>query len=277
MTFGERLKSLRKARKLSVHALAHNAEMSAAYISCLENEIQSNPSMQVIIKLADALQTTLSYLCLGSTGLEEGIELKNGIFITFEGVDGAGKTTQAQRLATTLGPDVVLTRELGGTPVSERIRDLFLASDDLTALTELLLVTAARAQHAEKLISPALAEKQIVICDRFIHSTIAYQGYRGGIDLDLIHQLNRVATGGLTPDITFVLDLPPEIGLQRQQHQDRLDKEPLGLHNKIREGYLSAVEEDPIRVKLLDATQSPDAVHNAILTECQNIFPSINL
>ena len=102
---------------------------------------------------------------------------------------------------------------------------------------------------------------------------MAYQGYRGGIDLELIHQLNHIATGGLTPDITFILDLPPEIGLQRQQHgkthRDRLDREPLESHHKVREGYLFAAKSDPHRVKLIDATQSPDAVHAAILTEYQ--------
>ena len=199
--------------------------------------------------------------------------VNRGVFITFEGVEGAGKTTQVQRLAAALGPDVVRTREPGGTPVSERIRDIFLTSDGITVVTELLLIAAARAQHVDELIRPALAANQIVICDRFIDATVAYQGYRGGIDLNLIHQLNRVATGGLTPDITFILDLPPEIGLQRQQHgethQDRLDKEPLELHRKVREGYLSAAEADPHRVKLIDATQSPDAVHDAILTEYQ--------
>ena len=199
--------------------------------------------------------------------------VNRGIFITFEGVEGAGKTTQVQRLAAALGPDVVRTREPGGTPISERIRDIFLTSDGITVVTELLLIAAARAQHVDELIRPALAANQIVICDRFIDATVAYQGYRGGIDLDLIHQLNRVATSGLTPDITFILDLPPEIGLQRQQHgethQDRLDKEPLELHRKVREGYLSAAEADPHRVKLIDATQSPDAVHDVILTEYQ--------
>ena len=194
-----------------------------------------------------------------------------GIFITFEGVEGAGKTTQVQRLAAALGPDVVLTREPGGTPVAERIRELFLTSDGVTPMTELLLIAAARAQHVEERIRPALAANQIVICDRFIDATVAYQGYRGGIDLALIHQLNRVATGGLTPDITFILDLPPEIGLQRQQHgeldRDRLDKEPLELHRKVREGYLYAAKTDPNRVKLIDATQSPDAVHATLLTE----------
>ena len=198
---------------------------------------------------------------------------KHGIFITFEGVEGAGKTTQAQRLATALGPNVVRTREPGGTPISEKIRDLFLTSDGITPMTELLLIAAARSQHVDELIRPALAANQIVICDRFIDATVAYQGYRGGIDLELIHQLNRTATGGLTPDITFILDLPPEIGLQRQQqgatHRDRLDKEPLELHRKVREGYLYAAKADPHRVKLIDATQSRYAVHTALLTEYQ--------
>ena len=195
---------------------------------------------------------------------------ERGIFVTLEGVEGAGKTTQVQRLATALGPNVVLTREPGGTPVAERIRDIFLTSDGITVTTELLLIAAARAQHVDELIRPALAANQTVICDRFIDATVAYQGYRGGIDLALIHHLNHLATGGLTPDITFILDLPPEIGLQRQQqgqtHRDRLDKEPLEYHRKVRDGYLSAAKADPHRVKLIDATQSPDAVHRNILT-----------
>lgn len=198
---------------------------------------------------------------------------QRGIFITFEGVDGAGKTTQVQRLATALGPNVVLTREPGGTPVAERIRDLFLTADGITPMTELLLIAAARAQHVDERIRPALAANQIVICDRFIDATVAYQGYRGGIDLALIQRLNHIATGGLTPDITFILDLPPEVGLQRQQHgrthRDRLDKEPLDSHRKVREGYLSAAKAEPHRVKLIDATQSPDAVHSNILTVWQ--------
>ena len=196
---------------------------------------------------------------------------QRGTFITIEGVEGAGKTTQAKRLAVALGPDVVLTREPGGTDVAERIRDIFLTSDGITPLTELLLLAAARAQHVNELIRPALAANKIVICDRFTDATVAYQGYRGGIDLELIHHLNRVATGGLTPDITFILDLPPEIGLQRQQHgethRDRLDREPLERHRKVREGYLSAAKTDPDRVKLIDAAQSADTVHTAILTE----------
>ena len=198
---------------------------------------------------------------------------QRGIFITFEGVEGAGKTTQVQRLANALGPNVVLTREPGGTPVAERIRDIFLTADGITPMTELLLIAAARAQHVDERIRPALAANQIVICDRFIDATVAYQGYRGGIDLALIQRLNRIATGGLVPDITFILDLPPEVGLQRQQHgrthRDRLDKEPLDSHRKVREGYLSAAKAEPHRVKLIDATQAPDAVHSDILTVWQ--------
>ena len=198
---------------------------------------------------------------------------QRGTFITLEGVEGSGKTTQAQRLAEALGPDVVLTREPGGTPIAERIRDIFLTSDGITAMTELLLIAAARAQHVDELIRPALEKNKIVICDRFTDATVAYQGYRGGIDLALIHHLNRVATGGLTPDLTFILDLSPEIGLQRRQssetYRDRLEREPLERHRKVREGYLSAAKAAPDRVKRIDAAQSADTVHTAILNEYQ--------
>ncbi len=203
---------------------------------------------------------------------------QRGIFITFEGVEGSGKTTQVQRLADALGPNVVRTREPGGTPISERIRDLFFASEGITPMTELLLIAAARAQHVDELIHPALKANKIVICDRFIDASVAYQGYRGGIDLELIQQLNHTATSGLMPDLTFVLDLPPEIGIQRQQDsatdRNRLDNEPLESHRKVREGYLFAARSDPHRVKVIDATQSPDAVHADLLAEYQRFILS---
>ena len=199
---------------------------------------------------------------------------RRGIFITFEGIEGAGKTTQAQRLATVLGPKTVLTREPGGTHISERIRDIFLTSEGITPMTELLLIAAARTQHVDEQIRPALEAHRTVICDRFIDATVAYQGYRGGIDLAFIHRLNHIATGGLTPDITFILDLSPEIGLSRQQqdgaHRDRLDKESLESHRKVREGYLSVAKANPHRIKLIDATQSPDAIHAEVLAEYQD-------
>ena len=223
--------------------------------------------------------------------------VQHGTFITFEGVDGAGKTTQVHRLAKALGENVVVTREPGGTIISERIREIFLNSDGMTVQTELLLIAAARAQHVEEVIRPALEADQIVLCDRFIDATVAYQGYRGGIDLELIHQLNRTATGGVIPNLTFVLDLPPEIGIQRQrldeitrghlerndlkpdnsqlyiqlslQSRDRLDRQSLKLHNKVREGYLAVARAEPSRVKLIDAARCPNAVHRDILAEYQ--------
>lgn len=198
----------------------------------------------------------------------------HGTFITFEGGEGTGKTTQVQRLANALGTNVVVTREPGGTSISERIRDIFLTADRMTARTEVLLIAAARAQHVDKVIRPALEANQIVLCDRFIDATVAYQGYRGGIELALINQLNRIATGGIIPDLTFVLDLPPEIGLQRKPQQsktdsDRLHREPLECHHKVREGYLAVARAEPHRVKLIDATRDPDAVHAALFAEYQ--------
>ena len=199
---------------------------------------------------------------------------RRGIFITFEGIEGSGKTTQAQRLAAALGPDTVLTREPGGTHISEQIRDIFLTAEGMTPMTELLLIAAARTQHVNERIRPELHAKRTVICDRFIDATVAYQGYRGGIDLAFIHQLNHIATSGVTPDITFILDLSPEIGLSRQQRggaqRDRLDRESLESHRKVREGYLSVAKANPHRVKLIDAAQPPDVVHAAVLAEYQD-------
>ena len=211
---------------------------------------------------------------MGAFFVGRGNMVRRGIFITFEGIEGAGKTTQSQCLATALGQDAVLTREPGGTDISEQIRDIFLTSEGITPMTELLLIAAARTQHVDERIRPALHANRTVICDRFIDASVAYQGYRAGIDLALIHQLNRIATGGLTPDITFILDLSPEIGLSRQQqggaHRDRLDRESLESHRKVREGYLSVAKANPHRVKLIDATQSPDVVHAAVLAEYQD-------
>ena len=196
-----------------------------------------------------------------------------GFFITIEGVEGAGKTTQIRRLADALGDDVIVTREPGGTPVSEQIREIFLTSDTISAATELLLIAAARSQHVSELILPALSEGQIVICDRFSDATIAYQGYRKGIDLHIIEQVNHIVTDGLKPDITFLLDLPPEIGIQRKRDSDepltRLEHETLSLHKKVREGYLAVAKLEPNRIKLVNAQLDADTVHNLLLTETE--------
>ena len=196
-----------------------------------------------------------------------------GLFITLEGVEGAGKTTQVQRLADAIGENVLVTREPGGTPISEQIRNIFLTDADMSPSTELLLIAAARAQHVTERILPALNAGQIVICDRFSDATVAYQGYRKGIALQQIEKVNHIATGGLSPDITFLLDLPPEIGIQRKRNSGepltRLEHEKLTLHQKVREGYLAVAKSNPDRVVLIDAQLEEDTIHNLLVSETQ--------
>lgn len=196
-----------------------------------------------------------------------------GFFITIEGVEGAGKSTQIHRLADSLRDDVIVTREPGGTPISEQIREIFLTANTISATTELLMIAAARSQHVSELILPALNRGQIVICDRFSDATIAYQGYRKGIDLQIIEQVNHIATGGLKPDITFLFDLPPEIGLQRKRESEepltRLEHETLSLHKKVREGYLAVANSEPDRVILVDAQLDINIVHDFLISETE--------
>ena len=196
-----------------------------------------------------------------------------GLFITFEGTDGAGKTTQIQRLTADLrqaGYEVCLTREPGGTPISEQIREMLLNPDhsEMAATTELLLYAASRAQHVSEVIKPALKAGQIVISSRFADATVVYQGYGRGLDLEKIHRLNRIATDGVTPDITFVLDLPVEIGLQRAQKRrgglDRLEREKIEFHRRLREGYQTIARQEPQRLKIIDAQVSPKRVYAQI-------------
>ena len=206
-----------------------------------------------------------------------------GVFITFEGIEGSGKTTQIQRLSADLIEaryTVCVTREPGGTPIAEQIRGVFLDRDnhDMATTTELLLVAAARAQHVAEVIRPALESGQIVISSRFTDATVAYQGYRGGLDLDLINQLNDIATNGLTPDLTLVLDLPTEIGLQRkrtqrtQEFMDRLEMEEIESHNEVREGYIAIAKQHPQRVKLINARGEPNQVYQRIRAEIDSLI-----
>ncbi len=204
-----------------------------------------------------------------------------GLFITFEGTDGAGKTTQIQRLSADLrqaGHDICLTREPGGTPISEQIRDMLLNPDhgEMAATTELLLYAASRAQHVSEVIKPALEAGKIVISSRFADAMVVYQGYGRGLDLERINRLNRIATDGVTPNVTLVLDLPVEIGLQRAQKSrgglDRLEREKIEFHQRLRDGYRALAQQETQRLKIIDAQASPEQVYAQIKAAIQPLL-----
>ena len=193
------------------------------------------------------------------------------LFITFEGPDGSGKTTQARMLAEYLesqGKLVLLTREPGGTAVSEQIRDVVLSTrnQSIQHETEALLFSAARAQIVAELIRPALAAGKIVVCDRYADSTMAYQGYGLGLDLEALRAITRFATGGLVPDVTFYIDVLAEIGLTRRHRGEtnRLDQKDLAYHARVREGFLRMAKEEPWRWIVIDGTQPVDQVQQEI-------------
>lgn len=187
-----------------------------------------------------------------------------GLFITLEGPEGAGKSTNREYLAERLreqGIDVLLTREPGGTPLAERIRELLLDPSDepMAADTELLLVFAARAQHLQQVIRPALARGCVVLCDRFTDATYAYQGGGRGLSVERIAQLEQFVQGELRPDLTLIFDLPVEIGLARAAARGRLDRfeqEGRGFFEAVREAYLQRAAQAPQRYRVLDAGQS---------------------
>jgi dTMP kinase len=195
-----------------------------------------------------------------------------GRFITVEGVEGCGKSTQLRLLEEHLtgkGHTVVVTREPGGPPIAETIRRILLdpANSALSPTTELLLYEAARAQHVDQLIRPALESGNIVLCDRFADSTTAYQGAARGLPRETVLRLHQVATRGTWPDLTIVLDLPPEEGLKRAGAlgaPDRLEKEPLEFHQRVREGFLELAQAEPDRVKVIDAAQAIERVAEEI-------------
>lgn len=200
------------------------------------------------------------------------------MFITFEGIEGVGKSTQVKALRVFLeakGFEVVLLREPGGTLLSEKIRDILLSPDtgDIDPISELLLYSAARAELVSSVIEPALKTGKVVILDRYTDSTLAYQGYGRGLDLDFIENLNNKAAHGIKPDLTFLIDLPVEIGLKRaltnaaaegRTGPDRLEGESLAFHGRVREGFLKIAENNPKRVKILDGTQEIPVITHAI-------------
>lgn len=191
----------------------------------------------------------------------------SGIFISFEGVEGAGKTTQITRLRTALesqGYAVFATREPGGDSVAEAIRDLLLRRT-MHPRAELLLFLAARAQNVEQVIRPNLEAGKIVLCDRFIDSSVAYQGWARGLGADQVAMLNQFAIEGCYPDMTLLLDIDPEIGLERQNSRNRMEEENLEFHLRVRAGFLAEAKKHPSRFHLFDATLSPEALHQEIL------------
>jgi dTMP kinase len=200
------------------------------------------------------------------------------LFITFEGIEGCGKSTQAKRLVNRLrelAVPLVFTLEPGGTNVGQKIRRILLDSRNqyLSPLTELLLYAADRAQHVEEVIKPALEQEKWVLCDRFFDATTVYQGYARGLDMKLIVTLNEKASPGIRPDITFLIDCAVEIGLERalkrnriqfQEGQDRFEREKKDFHEAVREGYLTMAMEDRERFVVVDGTLKEDELEELI-------------
>ncbi|ARN83182.1 dTMP kinase [Methylocystis bryophila] len=197
-----------------------------------------------------------------------------GRLITFEGGEGAGKSTQIRLLAQALeraGLPVAVTREPGGTPFAERLRELLLdrKTQDLSPLSEALLFAAARIDHVDKVILPALREGAFVLCDRFTDSTRAYQGAMGGADMRLLELLERIALGERQPDLTIILDLPPAEGLARASHRggggDRFEARELAYHEGLRRAFLDVARREPIRCRVIDSTRPKAEVAAEIL------------
>lgn len=189
-----------------------------------------------------------------------------GTFVTLEGPEGAGKTTQVKLLSkelTKLGVDHVVTRDPGGTPLGRQVRRILLSPDNKVApMTELLLYQADRAQHVAELIVPALTRGALVICDRYIDSTIAYQGFGRKIDFELIKTLNQMSTDGLIPDLTILFDIESKDGLSRLHPggHDRMEQEDIDFHHRVRDGYKTQAKENPERFETLDASKALSVV-----------------
>lgn len=203
-----------------------------------------------------------------------------GIFISFEGIEGSGKSTQANLLHEHLikkGIKAILTEEPGGTKIGEKIRKILLDSEnkDILPFTELLLYYASRAQHINEIIIPSLNKGVTVITDRFTDSTIAYQGYGRCIDLNTILTIDKLIISSLRPDITFLLDLDVEIGLKRNRginKTDRLELEDIEFHERVRKGYIELASKEPDRIKLIDASRNIAIIHKKIVKLTMNLL-----
>lgn len=204
------------------------------------------------------------------------------MFITFEGGEGAGKSTAIKKIVEKLqkeGREIVLTREPGGTPIGEEIRSIILdkKNTDMDVRTEALLYAASRRQHIVQKIIPSLKEGKMVLCDRFLDSSLAYQGYARGIGIDKVYEMNQFATEGVEPDLTLFFDLDPEEGLRRiaannNREVNRLDVEKLSFHQKVREGFLLLAKKFPHRFVVIDASQNVQKVFEDAYKEIENIL-----
>lgn len=205
--------------------------------------------------------------------------MPNNLFITFEGIEGSGKTTQITNTLKFLqgkGHDCVLTREPGGTRIGEKIRSILLDPESKTMdpMAELLLYTADRVQHAKEVLKRSLAAGKTVVCDRYFDATLVYQGVARGLDTELIYKLHHLMLDGLMPDITILLDLSPEEGLARAWEQinngtrtgleTRFEEETIAFHRKVRTGYLTLAQKEPSRFRVIDAAQDENHVKNKI-------------
>jgi len=201
-----------------------------------------------------------------------------GLFITFEGIEGSGKSTQIALLAkylTVSGMRIALTREPGGTSIGDQIRKILLdpANRILDPTAELLLYAASRAQHLHELILPRLAEGMTVLCDRFSDATLAYQGYGRGLDTEMIRSLDRIVTAGMRPDLTLLFDIDSDVGVARARGRNdsrglaaeaRFENEELAFHDRVRQGYLALAAQDSDRIRIVDGVGTPEAVQERV-------------
>lgn len=203
--------------------------------------------------------------------------MTQGLFITFEGPDGCGKTTQMNLLANFLeqkGKTVVLTREPGGKGLGEKVREILLNyNGEVSDRCESFLFLADRAQNIDIIVNPAVKEGKIVLCDRHIDSTVAYQGYGRRLDIDRINMLNNLATNGKKPDLTFVFDVDVETSMKRVgKEKDRMESAGIEFHNRVRKGYLELAKQEPQRIKVLDATKSIEEIHKNVINILAEVF-----
>ena len=217
------------------------------------------------------------------------MERSLSLFITFEGIEGSGKTTQIQRLKkylTQKGIPCKVTREPGGTPIGEKIRKILLNPDhrEMVPATELLLYEAARTQHVKEVIKPFLEKGRVVLCDRFSDATLAYQGYGRKMDLKWIQRLNHLSSQGVRPDVTFLLDCPSDVGLKRaiqrnrtlkQEREERFEREEIEFHRRVRKGYLAIARKEPRRVKVIGTRQGEEKVFEKIRKIIDNLLIGI--